>query len=103
MSNETNWRDAAERSLEAMYQRALAAEAEIERCEARPLYVCPDGHRWTDESEVEVPLVNMKCPHCGVTAMRRGRSSVVRRWVVQPLRTLVADVPADPFSRIEAP
>lgn len=32
--SEQGWRNAAERSLEAMYQRALRAEAEVERLRA---------------------------------------------------------------------
>jgi hypothetical protein len=57
----------------------------------RPLYVCPDGHRWEDHSGVDAPPVNIKCPHCGKTAMRHHRARAVNRWNVQPLRTLTLD------------
>lgn len=63
------------------------------------LYACPNDHRWRDESGVAAPLANIKCPHCGTTAMvvvSRTAKIVRHPEHVQPLRTLTADVPVDP-------
>lgn len=57
-------------------------------------YGCPRGHRWCDLSDVAAPLVNIKCPHCGATAMLEGsHDHIVHTWPVQPVRHLSADVP----------
>lgn len=55
---------------------------------SNPLYICPAGHEWVDHSNVEAPLVNIKCPHCGTTAMRHYGAVAANQWTVQPLRTL---------------
>jgi hypothetical protein len=62
--------------------------------EAR-VYACPNQHRWRDESSVEAPLVNIKCPHCGLTAMRLPdpRAAKARAWSVEPPRTARFTIP----------
>jgi hypothetical protein len=59
------------------------------------VYGCPNQHRWRDESDVDAPLVNIKCPHCGVTAMRLPdmRDAKGRAWSVEPSRTVRFTIP----------
>jgi hypothetical protein len=54
-------------------------------------YNCPNGHRWWTK-DGPAPLVNIKCPNCGVTAMLLHRAESAPRWQVEALRTIEGDV-----------